>query len=449
MGKYFGTDGIRGEANTRLTPEFILKLGKAAAYRIMKKKQSSAMFLVARDTRISGDMIEGALLAGITSMGCNVLLTGVIPTPAAAYLVRFLDLDCAVVISASHNPVKDNGIKFFSRQGYKFTSSEEAEIEALLEEGIPPGNAFLSPRQVGRAMILTDAGQRYANHVESRARRKLNGLKIIVDCANGSTSKIAPEILSDLGARVVVINGHPTGTNINLDCGSTHPQLLQKMVVSGEFDAGLAFDGDGDRVIAVDEKGNLIDGDQLMNIFGLFYSKHDQLPKNTIVATVMSNVGLELSLKEAGISLLRTGVGDRLVLEKMKQTGATIGGEQSGHIIFLEDNTTGDGIITSIHLLSIMKQTDKKLSELAGWMTRYPQVLKNVEVKDKSSILQNSSVKSFIEKVKNESPDDYRIVIRPSGTEPKIRVMVEGSDHKTIEKIADKICKKIRDVSGS
>jgi phosphoglucosamine mutase len=445
MGIYFGTDGIRGEANRELTPELAMKTGKAAAcFAIRNNNTKTPVFIIGKDTRLSGDMIEGALSAGITSMGCHVIQAGVIPTPAVAFLTRSPNIDCGVVISASHNPARDNGIKFFSGEGFKFSESEEQQIEKIIideeYEKIQRPHGDL----VGRVTIHNEASQRYGNYVQSRAYTGLEGLSVVMDCANGATSKIAPTIFSELGVQVVDINNNPTGTNINLNCGSTHPELLRCIINNGTFDAGLAFDGDGDRLIAVDEKGEIVDGDEMMSIFAHHYKENKLLKNDIIVSTVMSNIGLEKSLKEAGISLHRTNVGDRHVLEEMRKTGALIGGEQSGHIIFLNDNTTGDGIITALHLLMILKETGKPLSLLKASMKKYPQVLKNIRVSDKNKVLENCEFLYYLKEKQEKSSNQYRLLIRASGTEPKIRVMAEGPDEKSTEKLVDEVCHEIK-----
>ncbi|MFP4497706.1 MAG: phosphoglucosamine mutase [Vulcanimicrobiota bacterium] len=449
MGKFFGTDGVRGIANEFLSPELVLKIGKALACHIINKKSNKPTILIGRDTRVSGDMIEGALSAALTSMGCDVLLAGIIPTPAIAYLARTMDVDCGVVISASHNPVIDNGIKFFDFDGLKFSQAEENQIEKYVEMGIP--SEFIPPvdSEIGRVMILPDASQRYQFYVQSLAENSLEGLRIALDCANGSTCSTAPAIFSYLKASVTIINGHPDGININRECGSTHPELLQNLVKAGNFDIGLAFDGDGDRLIAVDETGELIDGDEMMNIFAGFYHQQGKLRGNQIVATVMSNIGLEVALKQKGLMLLRSQVGDRNVMELMEEKGANIGGEQSGHIIFLDDNTTGDGIITGLKLVSILKATGKKASELKARMEKFPQVLINVQLKNKEKIMENPDFLSYLEEKQGKKDDKFRILVRASGTEPLIRVMVEGPDLGFINKLADEITEKVKKLDQS
>jgi phosphoglucosamine mutase len=448
MGKYFGTDGIRGVANVELTPELALQAGKSIARFTRIENGGRPSILIGRDTRISGEMIEGALVSGITSQGCDVMLAGVIPTPAAAYLVKALQLDCAIIISASHNPMQDNGIKCFSRQGYKLSEKEEQIIENFIDA--KDNDARCTGGDLGRVVQIADAGRRYENYLVKLADVRLDGISVAMDCANGSTYLAAPNVLSSLGAGVAAFSCNPNGTNINLGCGSTNPMLLQNLVKSGDFHLGLAFDGDGDRLIAVDERGDLADGDQLMSIFGRFYAEKGLLDGKCLVATVMSNLGLDLSLKEAGIKLVRTDVGDRYVLETMLKEGAVLGGEQSGHIIFLKENTTGDGIISAIHLLRIMKETGLTLSKLKEWMRKYPQVMKNVPVTDKEKMAKNVSLKSYIRK--REAGGNFRIVVRPSGTEPVIRVMAEGPDENSTRDLVEDVCnviEKIHSKDGS
>lgn len=448
MGKYFGTDGIRGLANLDITPEFAMKTARAIGHVLKGQKVGKPVILIGRDPRLSGDMIEAAMIAGFTSMGCDVVIAGVIPTPAAPVLMKILQLDFSVIISASHNPMPDNGIKCFNSRGYKLFENEEAEIEQVLDNTDFDKLERLTGQEMGRVMPLPDAVQRYRFYVQSRAGANLKGLSVLMDCANGATYAAAPEIFSSLGVEVMSINDHPDGININENCGATHPELLSSFVRAGSFDAGLAFDGDGDRLIAVDEKGEAVDGDFMMNIFAKRMKSRATLRNNTLVTTVMSNVGLEMSLKDAGIEMIRAGVGDRNVLKHMLETGAAVGGEQSGHIIFSADSTTGDGIITAMHLLTIMKETGKKLSELRSEMKKCPQVLKNVKVKDKNVILESAEYKAFIEKTKSETKEGYRVLIRPSGTEPLIRVMAEGPDRESTEKMVDELCEKVERMSG-
>ncbi len=440
----FGTDGIRGKVGMDITSDLVLSIGKAISlYFKNQKRGKKPLFFVGRDTRASGDMIEAALCAGITSMGGDVLLGGVLPTPAIAYLTRSLDIDCGVVISASHNPPSDNGIKFFSHKGFKLEDDQEEEIENLIYTK-PWEDIRIDPLSIGRVMLLPDGEERYEGYIRDSAKVSLEGISVAMDCANGSTYKVAPDIFSDLGASVVDINTHPTGFNINVRCGSTDPSLLISLMKSGRFDVGLAFDGDGDRLIAITPEGDVLDGDVLLHIFARYFHQCGTLTNNVVVATVMSNIGLEKSLGEMGIKLIRAKVGDRYVLEEMKKVGAILGGEQSGHIIFLSENTTGDGILSALHLLMIMKETGLALKELRGGMRRYPQILKNVDVRDKKGIVEGKGYDTLLRRVKEEEKKGYRIVIRPSGTESKIRIMAEGPDEKSTESLVDELCEEIR-----
>jgi len=379
VGRLFGTDGVRGIANLELTGMLAYKLGQAGAYVLTSEKKRTPKILVGMDTRISGSMLEAALVAGICSVGAEAICLGIIPTPAIAYLTRFYKADAGVMISASHNPFEFNGIKFFDGNGYKLPDAIEDKIEAIIED-----ESFELPKPTGRDLgfrsINETALDDYISFIKSTIDIDFEGMKIALDCANGAAYKAAPMALSDLGAEICVINNQPNGVNINRNCGSTHLQELQKFVVEQGADIGLAFDGDADRLLAVDEKGNIIDGDQIMAIIGLDLARKGKLAHNTIVATVMSNLGLEIMAKREGINLVKTKVGDRYVLENMLSNGYVLGGEQSGHIIFLEHNTTGDGLLTGLQLLRVLKNSGKKISELASIMQVLPQVLKNAKV---------------------------------------------------------------------
>lgn len=444
MAKYFGTDGIRGLANADLSAELAFKAGRAVSIMLRRdcRKPGKPVVLIGRDTRISGTMLESALSAGIASAGCDVLLAGIVPTPAVAYLTKSAGADCGVVISASHNPAQDNGIKFFNREGFKFSDYMEEQIESLIDMEPEPGS-LPTGGDVGEIKVMTEADLVYEEYVKSLYAGDFEGFSIAMDCANGATSKVALTIFSELGVKLLAVNSDPDGININQQCGSTHPELLCKIVKAGSYNAGFAFDGDGDRFLAVDEEGQIVDGDELINIFALDLHKKGLLKNNIVVATVMSNIGLELSLREKGITLERSGVGDKMVLEKMKETGASLGGEQSGHIIFLDENTTGDGILSALHLLILLKETGEKLSSLKKLMKRYPQSLKNIPVKDKKAIIDNVELKRYLSEKGRETKDKYRILVRPSGTESKIRVMVEGPDESSTAALVEEICKKI------
>ncbi|GAW92552.1 phosphoglucosamine mutase [Calderihabitans maritimus] len=433
MGVLFGTDGVRGKANQELTPELAYRLGRAGAY-VLSRTVEEPRIIVGKDTRISGDMLEAALTAGICSVGVDVIQVGVMPTPAIAYLTRRMGVTAGVVISASHNPVEDNGIKFFGNSGYKLPDETEAEIERIVLNGTdslpyPTGAA------VGRVVRRPEAVEQYIEFLKNSIDTRLEGLKIVVDCANGAAYQVAPRVLADLGAKVVPIFAEPDGVNINRDCGSTHLQNLQKAVMEHGAHLGLAHDGDADRVIAVDEKGEVVDGDQIMVICGLDLKERGRLPGDKVVVTVMSNMGLHLAFRKAGISVLQTAVGDRYVLEEMKRSGAMLGGEQSGHIIFLEHSTTGDGLLTALQLLSTVVKRGKPLSELAAQMARLPQVMVNVPVRDKNRLAENDEMQKAIAEAQARLGERGRVLVRPSGTEPLIRIMAEGPDEKELEEI--------------
>ncbi len=447
MGKFFGTDGVRGVANTELTPELVYNLGRAGAFVLTKETKSIPKIIVGMDTRISGDMLEAALIAGICSVGAEAVSLGVVPTPAVAYLVRKYNADAGVVISASHNPVKDNGIKFFNSKGFKLPDETETQIEDIMINSFddiprPTGEA------VGSKIVKDEAIDDYIKFLKSTTDVKFSGIKVAIDCANGATYKAAPIALHELGAEVCAIHREPDGTNINKDCGSTHMESLKKFVVETKSDVGIAFDGDGDRCLAVDENGEFVDGDQIMAICGLYLKELGKLKNNTIVATVMSNLGLFIMGEQKKINIEKTKVGDRYVLEKMLENNDALGGEQSGHIIFLEHNTTGDGILTAIQLLSILKKTGKKLSELKKIMEVLPQVLINATVdrNKKDDYLSNETIKAEIEKLERKFEGQGRVLIRPSGTEPIVRVMLEGRDKEEIEKDARKLAALIEDL---
>lgn len=437
--KLFGTDGIRGKANhAPMTGEIAFEVGRASAY-VLRKKNGLNKILIGKDTRLSGYMLESALTSGICSMGMNVVLVGPMPTPGIAFVTRSLRVDAGVVISASHNPFDDNGIKFFSSEGFKLPDSVESEIEKTMFsktlENIRPEGAG-----IGRAHRVDDASGRYIEYVKSTfpKGKTLEGIKIVIDCSNGSAYKITPYVLSELGAEVIAINSRPDGLNINYDCGTTHPEAMQKAVLEYKADVGIAHDGDADRSLLCDEKGEIIDGDKIMGICAVNMKKAKNLKGNAVVSTVMSNIGLEIFLKKAGIKMVRTRVGDRYVVEEMLKRGCNLGGEQSGHIVFLDHNTTGDGPITALQVLSIMGAKERTLSELASSIPIYPQVLINVPVRKTKDIEGYPKIVSAIKKAERKL-DSGRILVRPSGTEPKIRVMVEGDNMDTITTIAEEI----------
>ena len=447
MARMFGTDGVRGIANTELTADLAYKLGRAGAF-VLTEGTHKPKIIVGMDTRISGHMLESALVAGILSVGAEALCIGVVPTPTVAYLTRKYNADAGVVISASHNPVEYNGIKFFNGQGYKLSDELEDRIQAIIENGFE-GVPSPTGGDLGHKVVEESAVEDYVEFAKATIGTDLKGLKVALDCANGAAYDVAVEAFRELGAEVVVINNDPDGVNINKKCGSTHPEELMDYVVKKECDLGLAFDGDADRCLAVDEKGNLINGDFIMAICGKQLKEEGKLKDNLIVATVMSNLGLEIGMKEEGITLAKTKVGDRYVLEEMIRGGYTLGGEQSGHIIFLEHNTTGDGLVTGLNVAAIVKKTGKKLSELASIVQELPQVLVNAKIpNDKKDIYEtDAEIAAEIKKIEEKLNGCGRVLIRPSGTEPLVRVMLEGKNQEEIDAMAhslvDMILKKV------
>lgn len=450
MGKLFGTDGIRGIANKELTAELAFKTGQSGAYVLTRQtKRERPVILIGKDTRQSGDMLEAALTAGLCSVGAKVIPLGVVPTPAVAYLTRLYGADAGVVISASHNPCEYNGIKFFNSEGYKLKDEIENEIEDYIE-GRKTIGELPTHGKVGYVSPKQNAVEDYVNYATKTIDTNLEGLKIAIDCANGANYEAAFKAFSKLGASVEVIHNTPDGTNINNMCGSTHMESLMDKVVSIGADIGIAFDGDADRMLAVDEKGNLIDGDCIMAICAKHLMEQGKLKKNTLVATVMSNLGLFIAGEEMGINIPRTKVGDRYVLEEMLKEGYVLGGEQSGHIIFLEHNTTGDGLVSALQLLAVLKKTGKKASELAKVVTIMPQVLYNAKVKNeyKATYMQFDEIATEISKIEKEFAGEGRVLIRPSGTEPLVRVMIEGKDKDNIDKKAKTLATLIEKVCG-
>jgi phosphoglucosamine mutase len=443
----FGTDGVRGVANEELTPQLAMQLGQAGAYVLTKEKNHKPTIMVGCDTRISGDMLANALMAGACSVGANCIYVGVVPTPAVAYLTRKYMVDAGVVISASHNPVEFNGIKFFDGNGFKLPDALEDEIEEMIHSNMADIK-FPIGAGIGKVKYRTEAREQYINHAVRSVDVDLKGMKIVVDTAEGAAHYTSVEALTMAGAEVVAIHNHPDGTNINANCGSTHMDELQARVVYEKAAIGLAFDGDADRLLAVDENGKIVDGDQIMAIIGTYMKKKGTLKKDTIVATVMSNLGFTLSCEAHGINLERTAVGDRYVMERMREIGASLGGEQSGHIIFLDENTTGDGLLTALHLLQVMVETDKPLSELAEVMEVLPQALVNTPVANhkKEKYLEYPEIRSAIEELEKKFAGEGRVLIRPSGTEPLVRVMIEGKDQAEIQREAEKLAALIQDV---
>ncbi len=450
MGKLFGTDGIRGVANKDLTAELAFKTGQSGAYVLTKEtKHKRPRILIGKDTRQSGDMLEAALTAGLCSMGAKVIPLGIIPTPAVAYLTRLYHADAGVVISASHNPCEYNGIKFFNSEGYKLKDEIEDELEDYIE-GRKTFGALPTHGDVGYVSANHNAVEDYVKFAVSTTDTTLEGLKIAIDCANGASYQTAFKALNKLGASVEAIHNTPDGKNINDMCGSTHMESLKQYVVSIGADVGLAFDGDADRMLAVDEKGNLIDGDQIMAICAKYLMDQGKLTKNTLVATVMSNLGLFIAGEKLGINIPRTKVGDRYVLEEMLDKGYVLGGEQSGHIIFLEHNTTGDGLVSALQFLTVLKKTGKKASELAEIVTVMPQVLYNAKVKQeyKNTYMEIKEISEKIAEIESEFAGEGRVLIRPSGTEPLVRVMIEGKDRDNIDKKAKALAELIEKVCG-
>ncbi|WP_304406131.1 phosphoglucosamine mutase [uncultured Clostridium sp.] len=439
MSRMFGTDGVRGIANTELTSELAYSLGRAGAF-VLTEGTHKPKILVAKDTRISGDMLESALVAGILSVGAEAVILGVVPTPAVAHLTREYNADAGVMISASHNPVEYNGIKFFDGKGYKLSDELEDQIQAVIEnnfEGVPSpvGGA------VGRSYTEESALREYIDYAKSTIKTDLKGLRVALDCANGAAYKAAVKAFRDLGARVYVINDNPDGNNINENCGSTHMEELMDYVVRKNCHIGFAFDGDADRCLAVDEKGNMINGDFLLTICAKALKEAKKLKNDTLVVTVMSNLGLDIAAKKEGINLVKTKVGDRYVLEEMLKENYILGGEQSGHIIFLDHNTTGDGLVTALQVAAILKDSNKTFSELAGIMKELPQVLVNAKVPNekKNIYLEDAEIIEAINAVEAKLNGVGRVLIRPSGTEPLVRVMLEGENQEEINEMANSL----------
>jgi phosphoglucosamine mutase len=447
--KLFGTDGVRGIANKHpMTTEVAMQLGRAAAY-VFKHDDRRSRIVIGKDTRLSGYMIENALAAGICSMGVDVLLVGPLPTPGIAFITASMRADAGVVISASHNPYQDNGIKFFARDGFKLPDDLEMKIETLLYseqiDSLRP-----TAEEVGKAFRVEDAIGRYIVFLKNTFPRELDlsGLKIVLDCAHGAAYRVAPAVLEELGAQVFAYGVTPDGTNINAGCGSTCPEVISKAVLEHGADLGIALDGDADRCIFVDEHGNEVDGDHIMAICGIDLLQRDALKQNTIVATVMSNMGLDIALNKAGGKVIKTDVGDRYVVEEMRRNDYCFGGEQSGHIVFLEHNTTGDGIISALQVLAILQKSGKSLSELASVMQSLPQVLVNVRVRERLSLDQLPDVRAMIEAVESRLGDTGRVLIRYSGTEPLMRIMLEGQDQDEITGMANQIAELVKSSIG-
>ncbi|MBG9983035.1 phosphoglucosamine mutase [Aerococcaceae bacterium DSM 111020] len=448
MRQYFGTDGVRGVANKELTPELAYHLGRCGGYVLMQHTpdEEHPRVLVARDTRISGELLESALIAGLLSVGIDVMKLGVITTPAVSYLTRTLKITAGVMISASHNPVDDNGIKFFGNDGFKLSDEQEHEIEALLEkmDELPRPSAD----GLGKIEEFPEGLIKYIQYLETTIDTDLSGIKVCVDAANGAASPLVNQLFANLETDFLSMGDRPNGLNINDGVGSTHPEKLQALVKEQEGYVGVAFDGDGDRIIAVDENGEIVDGDKIMYICGKALKEKGQLKKDTIVSTVMSNLGFHKAVEEEDMVALKTAVGDRYVVKAMREGDYNFGGEQSGHIVFLDLNTTGDGLLTAIQLLAVMKESGKTLAELASEVTIYPQTLVNVRVHDKNTVMDEPEVKSVVEEVEKAMNGDGRILVRPSGTEPLLRVMAEASTQERCDYYVHKIADVIQAIRG-
>lgn len=449
MGKYFGTDGVRGVANTELTPELAYKLGRFGGHVLGGEKEDGEKptIVLGRDTRISGEMLESALVAGLLSIGAEVKRLGVISTPGVAYLTRDQDADAGVMISASHNPFEDNGIKFFGADGFKLSDEQEQKIEDLLDKEVDE-----LPRPtadgLGNKTDFYEGNQKYVGYLKSTVEGDLEGMRIALDGAHGSTYSLAPYLFGDLEADTVTVGCKPNGTNINKDVGSTHPEKLAELVQEEKCNFGLAFDGDGDRLIAIDENGKTVDGDKIMFILAQHLKEEDRLKDDMVVSTVMSNLGFYKALQNAGLKSDKTKVGDRYVVEEMRRGSYSLGGEQSGHIIMMDYNTTGDGLLSGVQLAAIIKKSGKKLSQLAAQVETFPQELVNVRVKDKYNVVNNSEVAAIISAVEREMDGDGRILVRASGTEPLVRVMVEAATETLAQKYSSDIAEVVKKEMG-
>ena len=442
MRKYFGTDGIRGIAGESLTADLSFKVGKALG-RLLTEKKEHPKVIIGRDTRISCDMIEQALTAGLTSTGVNVMTVGTIPTPAIAYLTKTIETDSGIMISASHNPYQDNGIKIFGPDGFKLTDDQELEIEHLIDNTDKIKNA--SFEKIGKLYSGNELTQKYVQHIKQSISGDLSGIKIALDCANGATTGVAPFIFGDLEADIETIGCKPNGININDNVGSTKIDTIANFVKENNVDVGFAFDGDGDRVLAVDSKGNIVDGDKIMFILAKHLKEQGELKDNMVVSTVMSNIGFYKAIEENGLQSVKTAVGDRYVVEEMRNNDYSLGGEQSGHIILMNYATTGDGILTAVKLTDIIKTSGKSLEELAGEVSIYPQKLVNIKVIDKKSAMEDADILAECEKVETELKGNGRILLRASGTENLIRVMVEASSDELTDKYCEQVAKIVRE----
>jgi phosphoglucosamine mutase len=442
MGKYFGTDGVRGVANTELSPELAFKLGRAGAY-ILTQQVEKPIVVVGRDTRVSGFMLEAALVSGMLSVGADVVMIGVISTPGVAYLTRHLKASAGVMISASHNPVADNGIKFFQGDGFKLPDEIELQIEQLLDAEMDELPRPIGA-DVGKVLERYDAKDAYVDFLKTTVAVRFNGLKVVLDCAHGAAYELAPRLFADLGAEVVTIGASPDGTNINEGCGSTHPEWLRENVIRYGADVGLSFDGDADRLIAVDAEGEVVDGDYILTVCGDAMRKEGRLNRDTVVTTVMANMGFFQAANDLGLHAIQTAVGDRYVIEEMRKSGYNLGGEQSGHIIFLDYNTTGDGLLTALQLTQVVQQTGRPLGELKRKMVKFPQLLVNVQVKNKAGWKENPVIQEAIREGEETLGGRGRILVRPSGTEQLIRVMAEGPNTDELDRVVSKIADAVR-----
>lgn len=444
MGRLFGTDGVRGIANKELTPELAFNLGKAGAY-VLKSSNDRPTFIIGKDTRISGDMLENALAAGILAVGGDVIKVGVIPTPAVAFLAKHYNADAGIVISASHNPYEYNGIKFFNGEGYKLDDLLEEKIEDIIISSIDV-NSHITGDLIGTCMDASEtAPELFIKHLLETVDYRLDGMSVVLDCANGASYEIAPKVFETLGAKVTVIGNNPTGININDACGSTHPEKLSEKVKEVNADIGLAYDGDADRLIVVDEKGSVIDGDRVIAICARILKEQGRLKENKVTVTVMSNIGFHKAMKESDIEVDVTGIGDRYVLERMLETGCVIGGEQSGHIIFKEFTTTGDGVLSSLQFVGAIRNSNKTLSEMAAEIEIFPQVLVNARINNdyKKTYMKDEEVSAMIADIEEKMAGNGRVLIRPSGTEPLVRVMIEGDDEQQLYALANKLAELI------
>ena len=445
MGVIFGTDGVRGVANRELSPELVFEIGLIAGDMLSRSCEGRRpRIVIGRDTRISGPMLESALVAGLLSAGVDAVRLGVLPTPGVAFVTRHSQMDAGVMISASHNPVEDNGIKFFGRDGFKMPDEWEAEVESLLQ-----GNAHRASRPIGADIgtVRDDAqgAQDYVSYLKSTLSGPLAGCKVVLDCANGAASLLAPRLFLELGVETVLLYHRPDGTNINEACGSTHPERLRQAVLEHRAHAGLAFDGDADRLIAVDEQGELLDGDHILYILAAHMAKHGGLRHSTVVSTVMSNFGFHKALQASGMDSLKSKVGDRYVMEEMRKGGYNLGGEQSGHIIMLDYSTTGDGVLSALQLLQVMRQEGKPLSELASPVVKFPQLVVNVQVKNKYKLEGNRRIEALIRQVESAMAGRGRVLVRPSGTEALVRVMAEGPDERELSSYVKGIVEAVKE----